>query len=153
MVLCRLGKVVGRFWNSVSTGHCGKAVRDLELSTSPCVFKDAWSSVQQRYDTGKVVVKDRLYQKVGFQEMVCDSLISKSVFLQLNSYGAESSSKVVTVVGKSLSEFLVDLVDTMSDPACVPPHFCPDLLKERCKSLLFVARAACKEEGEQPRML
>lgn len=141
-------QATGQFWEDVEKLGVRQALKGLQLADGALGQK--FSQVQRRYLQGLVPDKLQLFAQMSFAEYVSQNLVSKCVFLHLKACKNDGASMLTAA--KSMADFLTECSSSVGDTAFVPASMCPDILQERLKSMLLVARAALKDVGSLRRL-
>lgn len=134
-------QAMGDFWVEVESGKFRVALGSLALANGQLNAK--YNQVIMRYSGGKVSQKDQILPVKAFAVFISEA-IEKSAFVNMRAGRGDATG--MQSFAKPMKGFLTHCVGALSDYSIAPAMIFSDLLRERAKALLNVAKVAAQDE-------
>lgn len=133
---------MGDFWTELEQGSFRKALASLDLVAGR--LGAMHSHVIARYKGGAVAKKEQILPIKAYAAFISEST-EKSAFTHLRAGNGDATG--MQSFAKSMVGFLGEYAAALSDQTVAPATIFSDMVRERAKALLNVARAVAQNDG------
>lgn len=133
------------FWVEVEDGKFQKALTALQLANGQLASK--YNQVVTRYRNGRIPTKDQILPIKPFASFISEA-VEKTAFVHMRASKGDATG--VQSFAKSMKGFLTHYASALANESISPPEVFSDLLRERAKALLNVAKVAAQDDDGDP---